>query len=71
MVEEIAKRSSNSEEFVREIGKTFAGFPTGELTLSPDPVTRSLGLGGDGFRRELNDGDGHPWRHGSAFIVAG
>ena len=71
MVEETAKDSKSTEAFVRALGKTFAGFPEGKLTLAFQPVNKSLDLGGTGFRSEMNDGDGHPWRHGAAFIVAG
>ncbi len=71
MVEEKARELERSEDFVRALGKMFAGFPTGKLTIHPRPLDKSLGLGGTGFRDDFNDRDGHPWRHGAAFIVAG
>ena len=71
MVHALAKSSKTTEDFVRATGKMFAGFPGGKLTFTPGPVNRSLGLRGTGFRPEMNDLDNHPWRHASAFIVAG
>ena len=70
-LDQLAKSSKNTEEFVRRVGRLFAGFPTGRLTTEPNPVNKSLGLGGSGFSPKMNDGDGHPWRHAAAFIVAG
>ena len=71
MLDEMAKKAESDEAFIREVGRTFAGFPEGRLTRNFTPVDESLGLGGSGFRAELNDGDGHPWRHFAAFVVAG
>jgi hypothetical protein len=71
MVDEMAAKSNTVDHFVREIGKKFAGFPEGKVTAHFKAVDKSLGLHGTGFSPNMNDGDGHPWRHGSAFLVAG
>jgi RHS repeat-associated protein len=73
-VDQIARSAKSTDAFVRTLGKVFAGFPTGHFTLNYLPVDRNLRreLGpGTGFRPELNDNDGHVWRHFSAYVVFG
>jgi RHS repeat-associated protein len=67
----MARHSRSAEDFIRGMGKVFAGFPTGKATPHPGPVNKTLGLDDTGFRDELNDHDHHPWRHFSAFAVVG
>jgi hypothetical protein len=55
------------------LGVQIAGFPEGKFTLDyVEPDQDITGeWGGSGFKPLMNDGDGHPWRHFSAFVVAG
>jgi RHS repeat-associated protein len=69
----LAASSQNTEEFIRTLGKQIAGFPEGRFTLDyVEPDQDITGQwGGSGFKPSMNDGDGHPWRHFTAFVVAG
>jgi hypothetical protein len=72
-LDRLAASSETTEEFVRTLAKQIAGFPDGVFTLNyvqSDPEITG-GWGGSGFKAIMNDGDGHPWRHFSAFVVAG
>ncbi|MGE3526387.1 MAG: RHS repeat-associated core domain-containing protein, partial [Gemmatimonadales bacterium] len=68
-----ARQAGSAREFMLKVGKEIAGFPNGTPTLhfGPSDAAITAGWGEDGFRRDLIDKDGHPWRHFSANMVTG
>jgi RHS repeat-associated protein len=72
-IDRAARASRSDDEFMRTIGRQVAGFRDGRAGrdyVQPDPEV-TAGWDGSGFREKYNDGDGHPWRHFTAFVVSG